>query len=252
MTQPTAPKALCLHHDHGSAPGLVGDAFADLCWQVETRFVVPPDRFDDPGVRFEFPDPAGYDLLVPFGAPWSVYDTALIGSWVEPELQWLAQAHEVGTPVLGVCFGGQLLAASLGGSVTRGETAEVGWHDVDSDRPEIVPPGPWFQWHYDRFSLPEGATAIARNAATTQAFVHGRSMGLQFHPELTPAILSGWLATGGDAKARALGIEPADLMTTTTDRVETSAARTRTLIQGYLTHVLGSAGPSEAHATRGA
>lgn len=230
-------KALCVLHDFCSAPGLVGDALTDLGWDVETVTIVSPERFADPGVEFTFPDHEPYDLLVPFGAPWSVYDTATIGSWVQPELEWLAGAIAADTPVLGVCFGGQLLAQALGGTVELGEVSEVGWHGVESDRPEIVPAGPFFQWHYDRFTLPPGAVSVARNSATEQAFVHGRSMGVQFHPELTPDILTGWLDMGGHDKARSLGIDPADLVAETSERVEHSQTRTRTLVEGYLEHV---------------
>lgn len=230
-------KALAVLHDFCSAPGLVGETLTELGWEIDTITIVAAESFGEPGVEFTFPDHTPYDLIVPFGAPWSVYDTERIGSWVQPELEWLADAIAADTPVLGVCFGGQLLAQALGGTVVLGEVPEVGWHDVVSDRSEIVPSGPWFQWHYDRFTLPPGAVSVARNAATEQAFVHGRSMGVQFHPELTPDILTGWLGMGGDDKARALGIEPADLADVTADRVETSGSRTRTLVEGYLAHI---------------
>ncbi len=233
----TARRALCVLHDHCSAPGLVGQALAELGWEIETLTVVPSERFDDPGVDVTFPDHRPYDLLVPFGAPWSVYDTERIGSWVRPELDWLAAAVADGTPVLGVCFGGQLLAQALGGTVMLGEVPEVGWHDVESDREDLVPSGSWFQWHYDQFTLPPGAEPVARNAVTEQAFMHGRSMGVQFHPELTPDILTGWLDMGGDAKARALGLDPARLVEQTAGRASASPARTRRLVEGYLEHV---------------
>ena len=63
-------------------------------------------------------------------------------------------------------------------------TPEIGWYDVDTDQPEMVPGGPWFQWHFDRWTLPPGATEIARTANSSQAFVLGRALALQFHPEI--------------------------------------------------------------------
>ncbi|MGJ9422035.1 type 1 glutamine amidotransferase [Aeromicrobium sp. CF3.5] len=230
-------KALAVLHDHCSAPGLIGDALAAAGWEIDTVTIVGSDRFNAPDVDFDFPDVEPYDLIVPFGAPWSVYDTNVIGAWVQPELDWLSAATAADTPVLGVCFGGQLLARALGGTVVLAETPEVGWHDVSSDDDALVPSGPWFQWHYDRFTLPPGATSIARNAATEQAFVHGRSMGLQFHPELTSDILQGWLDMGGDAKARALDLDPGDLVKATEHRHLESAARTRALVEGYLSTI---------------
>ena len=88
------------------------------------------------------------------GASWSAYDASL-HSWLLPELQLLRDAHEAQVPVLGVCFGGQLLAAAHGGSVARSAHPEIGWYDVESDD-DLVPAGRWFQWHYDRWQLPGG------------------------------------------------------------------------------------------------
>ncbi len=230
-------RALAVLHDHCSAPGLVGDALLAAGWELDTVTIVGAEQFENPDVDFDFPDIEPYDLIVPFGAPWSVYDVDTIGAWVQPELEWLSAAMAADTPVLGVCFGGQLLARALGGTVVLGETPEVGWHEVTSDREDLVPSGPWFQWHYDRFTLPAGATSVARNTNTEQAFVHGRSMGLQFHPELTTDILQGWLTMGGHDKALALGLDPDDLLGVTARLHGTSATRTQALIDGYLSTV---------------
>ena len=53
-----------------------------------------------------------------------------------------------------------------------------------SEQPDLVGGGPWFQWHYDRWQVPPGATEIARNPVASQAFVINRSLAVQFHPEL--------------------------------------------------------------------
>src|SRR5690606_17499247 len=97
-----------------------------------------------------FPSHDGVDLVVAMGAPWSVYDTDRIGSWVGRELGLVREAHQRAIPYLGVCFGGQLLAAALGGSVERAPRPELGWLMVESTTASIAP-GPWFQWHGDRF-----------------------------------------------------------------------------------------------------
>jgi GMP synthase-like glutamine amidotransferase len=190
-------RVLFIQHDHTSPPGLVGERFSDRGYGIEEFLVVPAHCFSDPGVIVDFPDPTTFDALVPMGASWSVYDTALIGSWVEPEPALLRQASEQGVPVLGLCFGGQLLAAAHGGQVVRAEIPEVGWHVVHTDDPELLAPGPWFQWHFDRWRTPPNAREIARNSAASQAFVAGRNLALQFHPELDEAMLTGWLDNGG-------------------------------------------------------
>jgi hypothetical protein len=56
-----------------------------------------------------------------------------------------------------------------------------------------VPEGPWFQWHFDSFALPEGAQLIADSDVGPQAFAAGRHLGLQFHPEVTVDIMDEWV-----------------------------------------------------------
>ena len=94
-------------------------------------------------------------------------------------------------PVLGVCFGGQLLARALGAGVFRAEEAEIGWLQVQTWA-DMVAAGPWFQWHFDTFSLPPKAKLLANNHVGPQAFVHGRSLGVQFHPEVGLEIMENW------------------------------------------------------------
>jgi GMP synthase-like glutamine amidotransferase len=190
-------RALFIQHDHVSPVGPIGGRLSEHGYDVEEFLVVPEHDHGAPGVSVEFPDPTRYDVIVPMGAPWSVYDHDRIGSWVLPELDLLRTAQDAGVPVLGICFGGQALAAALGGSVAAAPEAEVGWYSIESEQPGLVESGPWFQWHYDRWVPPAGAQTLARTPRADQAFVLGRSLAVQFHPELTPSMLEGWLANGG-------------------------------------------------------
>ncbi len=190
-------RALFVQHDHVSPAGPIGARLSEHGYDIEELVVVPEHSFHQPGVEAEFPDPTRYDVIVPMGAPWSVYDHDLIGTWTGPELTFLRAAHTAGVPVLGICFGGQALAAALGGSVVASSEAEVGWYAVETDEPGLVETGPWFQWHHDRWVAPDGARTLARTRLADQAFVLGRSLAVQFHPELTPSMLAGWLANGG-------------------------------------------------------
>jgi GMP synthase-like glutamine amidotransferase len=116
-------------------------------------------------------------------------------AWIAPQLRYLAAAHDAGVPVLGICFGAQALAAALGGTVSRAPETEIGWIDVAGDNGFG---GPWFTGHEDVFTLPPGAGELARAASGPQAFAVGASVGLQFHPEVTQAIVDEWLAGGRD------------------------------------------------------
>jgi GMP synthase-like glutamine amidotransferase len=140
--------------------------------------------------------------------------------------------------VFGICFGAQALARALGGSVVRAAHPEIGWTSIDSDVPELIEAGPWFQWHSDRFTLPPGAVELARNAVAVQAYRVGRSLGVQFHPEVTRAGIARWVGNGGDAQARALGIDPADLLAEADRQADAARQRAAALVAAYLAKVL--------------
>lgn len=154
------------------------------------------------------------------------------------------QAVAAGVGVLGVCFGGQLVAHALGGSVQRSSAPEIGWHDVHSLDTDLMPHGPWFQWHFDCFTPPPGATEIARNDRASQAFVHGRAMGLQFHPELDQALLERWIADDRDRDVERLGLRNEDLRARTAAEVDDAARRLRQLVRGFLDKVARAALPT--------
>lgn len=227
-------KALFIQQDHVSPHGPVGETFADRGYEIVEMEVVPQEHFHAPAVTVEFPNPRDFDVIVPMGAPWSVYDHDRIGTWVRDEIDFLRAAVEADVPVLGICFGGQLLAAALGGAVIPAERAEVGWTTVHTTRSDIVEPGPWFQWHGDRWVLPEGMEPIAWTDVAEQAFVAGRSLGLQFHPELTPGMLDLWLGNGGDIHARDLGFDPESMIRETREHAVESQARARNLVTRFL------------------
>jgi GMP synthase-like glutamine amidotransferase len=147
-----------------------------------------------PGEREGWPDPSDADAVVALGSDRSVHASS--DPWIAAELAFLRAAHDAGVPVLGICFGGQALAAALGGTVSAAPRVEIGWIEVEGDDGYG---GPWFTWHEDVFTLPPGAQELARAASGPQAFAVGASVGLQFHPEVTPAIVNGWLEDDGTA-----------------------------------------------------
>lgn len=225
-------KVLFLYNDPTAPEALLGEAFAESGFDISTFSVVPADRPDDPVLEVTFPDPLDYDVIVPLGARWAVYDERV--PWIADESAMVRRALDAGVGVLGVCFGGQLLAHALGGTVTRSPEPEVGWHDVQSDDPGLVPPGPWFQWHFDRITPPPGAVEVARNGRATQAFVHGRALGLQFHPEVDTALVQQWIDEDHGGDITALGMDAGDLQARTAEIAEDAARRLRLLVAGFL------------------
>ena len=235
-------RALCILHDAFSTTGLIGDALRARGWDVDELTVVPAERYGSPDVEFDFPAHRDYDLIVPMGAPWAAYDDAGIGTWLTPELKWLAETVQDGGAVFGICFGGQALARALGGSVALGSRPEIGWTTIEpsvefaesDESGGIVGPGPWFEWHYDAFTPPPGATVLARNEVAVQAYRVGRCLGVQFHPEVTAVDINLWLGNNGDAQVRELGIDPAELLAEAARQETAARARAEALIDRYL------------------
>ena len=232
-------KALFIQHDHVSPTGPVAERLRYHGYETIEKQVVPVEKFKTPNdVQFEFPNLDDYDLIVPMGAPWGAWDDACIGNWLQPELDWVREAVSSGKPVLGICFGGQLVARAMGGSVAKGPQCEIGWKTIWSDRPEIVSNGPWFQFHYDRWVVPPGAIEIARNPIASQAFIINRTLALQFHPEIDAAALTGWLEWGGDKNVIEDGQDPDIMMAQTAAENDAAVARTYALIDGFIEHVV--------------
>ncbi|HEY8482862.1 MAG TPA: type 1 glutamine amidotransferase [Spirillospora sp.] len=228
-------RALVIEHDAITPAGTIGDRLAHHGFGLTRLLVVPADRHTAPDVRVDFPDPSGFDLVVSMGAPWSVYDEAKIGTWIGDELTLLREAHHGGVPVLGVCFGGQALAAALGGRVERAPRPEIGWTGVETREPALVGPGPWFQYHFDRWVTPPDATEIAHNDVGPQAFRIGRSMAVQFHPEVTVDIVKTWQRFG-EKDIRGLGLDPEALVAQTRERASDAERRAHRFVDAFLHH----------------
>lgn len=231
-------RALVIQHDHLCVPAVVGERLHERGYDLQVHLVVSVERYDTPDVVTTFPDPTDFDLVVTLGAPWSVYDHGTVGSWVLSELDLLRRADAAAVPVLGICFGGQLLALAHGGSVSRSESPELGWVDVSSDDDDLVPSGSWFAWHYDRWEAPAGSVEVARNTSSPQAFVLRRNLALQFHPEITAAVVEGWIGDAGGRRDLAqLGLDAATLVRQTREVAAENRRRAAVLVDGFLAHV---------------
>ena len=240
-----APQVLFIHNEHLATEGLLGEAFTECGYDIATFGVVPAERVNEPVGDVSFPDPTAYDVIVPLGARWPVYDEPLRQTWVGAEMQMIRDAADAGITTLGVCFGGQLLAQAFGGSVARSATPEIGWYEVATDDENLIPGGRWFQWHFDRWTLPPGATEIARTANSSQAFLLGRALALQFHPELDNDLLDKWLVLDREGEEVAsVGRTHDELRLTTTQFEDSAARRIRLLVRGFLSRVARQPCPS--------
>ena len=110
---------------------------------------------------------------------------------------WSATALDDRVPVLGVCFGGQLLAELLGGTVAPSGAIELGWAEVETSDPARVPAGP-AQLARGRLHLPPGSRAAGDERDALQAYVEGIHTGVQFHPEVTAGVVGGWIDEARD------------------------------------------------------
>ena len=231
-------RALFIEHDQISLGGPIWRSLEKHGYEIERFLIVPEANYDSPNITTTFPNFNEYDLLVPMGAPYGAYEDDRIGNWLLPELEKLKQAHNDGIPILGICFGGQLMARALGGSVARAPKAEVGWIEIESNDKTLIPTGPWFAYHWDSWMTPKGATEIAKTDVANQAFVMGRTLALQFHPEVDPEVLEAWLAMeGGCAEVEAEGVDVEQLRSQTKSIQPASDKRTYDLVDTFLRRV---------------
>ena len=225
MTERPALRALIVQHEAPTPPGLVSD------WLAQRAASVDVLRID---LEDHVPDPRDYDLIVSLGSEFPAFDDSV--PFIGRETQLIEQAASADVPFLGLCFGGQLMARVLGGRSFRADRSEIGWLPVRTNDPELVGEGPWFQWHFDSFTLPPGARLIAETDVGPQAYVIGRSLGLQFHPEVTPEIMAAWVGAYRH-ELDTEGVDPDALLEETRRRAATARANAERLLNAYLDSV---------------
>jgi GMP synthase-like glutamine amidotransferase len=190
-------RTLIIQHDHDGYPGALLEpierAGSVQRWETYTH----PER----------PDLDGIDAILSLGGT-AHPDQDHAEPWLAAELDLLEEALDVGIPILGVCLGGQLLARACGGQIGKVEVPEVARFadvgllpDAADDLLFAGLPRPFFgfEWHWYGFRAPPGATLLAQNESTHQAFrVQNRAWGLQFHIEVTAETLTEWADAAPD------------------------------------------------------
>jgi GMP synthase-like glutamine amidotransferase len=218
-------KALIVEHERATPAGLVYD------WLDSHDADVEELRID---VDERDVDPSDYDLIIPLGSEFAAFDDHI--QWIPRERRLLRRAVDADVSVLGICFGGQQLARELGGKSFRSDVSEIGWLPVRTTDPELVPEGPWFQWHFDTFTVPPDATVIAETDVGPQAYVVGRSMGVQFHPEVTPEIMDSWVRVYRH-ELDAEGVDPDALLEQTHARAQENRNTSWRLLDAFIRRV---------------
>ncbi len=204
---PLRPILVILHQQH-STPGHIGQTLTRHGHALDIRH----PRFGD-SLPLTLVD---HDGVVIFGGPMSANDP---DDYIKRETNFIGVALKEDKPFLGVCLGAQMMARLLGVKVFAdpAERVEIGYHDV-RPLPEAealfgggLPPWPRraYQWHREGFELPTGATLLAENDSPfpNQAYRFGATaVGLQFHPEITYAMVSRW-SGHNPARLTALGAQ---------------------------------------------
>ena len=195
----------------------------------------------------------GPDGVVALGGPMSVYHHAEVEG-LDDSLRLLRTAVHADIPILGICLGAQLLAWSLGGQVRAGmvlgRRKEIGWFPVTlSERGRVDPlfhgfdeSEPVFHWHGDTYDLPEGCWSLASSRLyPQQAFRWGRwAYGLQFHLEVTPAMVEEWVECYAEELDALDHVDAADLISGAHTHAAGLAEKSRVVAERFVECVLES------------
>ena len=199
-------RVLVVQNEDGDPPGLVGQWLAEI--DVDLDVLRP---FAGDVVPSSVPE--GYSAVIAFGGAMGAIDDDDY-PWLPAERDLLGDATTRDIPVLGICLGGQMLAAATGGQVGRADTIEIGVStiSVSADARDDAVFGalagqdvPAAQWHQDWVSqLPHDAVVLASNdACPVQAFrVGANAYGVQFHPEVDGATFASWRGVADEAADR--------------------------------------------------
>jgi GMP synthase (glutamine-hydrolysing) len=192
---------IVLHQEH-STPGRVGRLLMERGHRLDIR----RPRFGDP-----LPETlAGHAGAVIFGGPMSANDP---DDFIKQEIDWIGVPLREEKPFLGLCLGAQMLARHLGAPVWQhaGGRAEIGYYPLipteaglaASERWGVPWPTHVYHWHREGFDCPAGAETLATgDDFPTQAIGVGpAAYGLQFHPEVTHAMICRWTVRAAERLA---------------------------------------------------
>jgi GMP synthase (glutamine-hydrolysing) len=194
---------LMVLHQEMSTPGRVGHHLLSVGHKLDVRRPALGDPLPDTLARH-----AG---VVVFGGPMSANDDT---DFIKREIEWMAVPLREAKPFLGICLGAQMMARQLGAAVffhAQG-MAEIGYYPIRTTDAARGLTDTWpshvYQWHREGFELPRGAELLAEgDIFEIQAYRYGQAYGIQFHPEVTHAMMCRW-TTRGHARMETPGAKP--------------------------------------------
>lgn len=182
----------------------------------------------------------GYAALIVLGGPMGVYEADKY-PFIGHELGLIKSALKDQVPILGICLGSQLLARAAGAKVYKGGEKEIGWYKVRltdegiGDRLFLGLPSEFtvFQWHGDTFDVPAASANLAGSDLFPNQLIRvGRNAyGVQFHLEVTAAMIEEWITVNEDELKAQKGIDP--------ERIKKESPGNLTALHSYCRSVIG-------------
>ncbi|HEY2054327.1 MAG TPA: type 1 glutamine amidotransferase [Solirubrobacterales bacterium] len=205
-------RVLAIVHQTDAGPGVFAEAIKGRGGTLDEWML--PESAEPPA------DPLGYDAVFVLGGSMNA-DEEERYEWIGAERSLIGRLLERQVPLMGLCLGGQMVAAAAGAVPRRAPRPEIGWHSVEVTEagrqdPVLGPLAPSFeafQWHSYEFPLPPGAVALARSEVCLQAARIGEvAWAIQFHPEVSAADALRWTEDfETDPDAVRIGIDPTAL-----------------------------------------
>ena len=223
--QPNTP--LVINHAGYEDPGFIGDWLRErgIAWTFLSREHLAAGVYQGLG--------ESASAVISLGSLWSPLDDS--NPAIRNELNLIAECHVRGIPVLGVCFGGQLVARTLGGAVFPLADPQIGFipihfHALATE--DIISTSQFF-WNHLAFSHPEHAEVLATTGRHIAGFRIDRSFAVQFHLDATPRLLARWTEEGRD-ELDSLGIDSSSIVAA----AATNQAHTMRLVDLVLSAML--------------